>query len=298
MGPFAVTRKQEPDLGPTGRTRPNSGADRAQPLLEVHNLWCGYGRHTALKGISFRVAPGEIIGVLGPNGAGKSTLLLAAGGILPQRSGEIRLLGSPLSQWKPKERARRMAALNQDCDVRLPFTCGEVVLMGRYPHQEFFRTNGIRDATAVQWALDHTDTTELADRLITEVSGGERQSVIMARALAQQAPLLLLDEATSAMDIHRKLKIFQGLERLNREENLTILAALHDVNLAALFCRQLIMLKNGEILADGETRSVLRPEILENVYGTPAVIQEIKEIERLQVFFLPSGETSKGNGDG
>jgi len=138
--------------------------------------------------------------------------------------------------------------------------------MGRYPHQKRWRMDSPEDASVVRRAMEITETVELAGRLITAVSGGEKQRVTMAKALAQDTPLLLLDEATSAMDIHRKLQIFGILERLNRQRQLTVLAVLHDVNLAALYCDRLIFLKEGTLAADGPTVSVLTPEILEGLY--------------------------------
>ena len=132
-----------------------------------------------------------------------------------------------------------------------------------------------------------TDTEMLAERLITAVSGGEKQRVIMAKTLAQEGTVLLLDEATSAMDIHRKLQIFKVLEQLHAEEGLTVLAVLHDVNLAALFCQRMIFLKEGRVVADGAVSSVLLPEILEEVYQTRVIIQEVPNTNKRQVVFMP-----------
>ncbi|MFP5212489.1 MAG: ABC transporter ATP-binding protein, partial [Acidobacteriota bacterium] len=178
-------------------------------MIRVKDLHCGYPGHDVLRGVSFHATPGEFIGVLGPNGAGKTTLLLALSGIIPARSGEIEILGSSLERLKHRERARRTAVVAQESNVRLPFTCGEVVRMGRYPHQGRWGAGSPDDAAVVERVLDITDTRELSERFITAVSGGERQRVVMAKALAQQAPILLLDEATSAMDIHRKLQVFR-----------------------------------------------------------------------------------------
>lgn len=256
-------------------------------MIRIEDLRCGYPRHPVIKGISFRVTPGEFIGILGPNGSGKTTLILALSGVLPVEKGKIEILGSPLDGLKSRERARRMACVAQDAGMRFPFPCREVVWMGRYPHQKRWQAESAEDARKVQWALKMTDSEELADRLITAVSGGERQRVMMARALAQETPILLLDESTSAMDVHRKLQIFQILEGLNREQGVTVLTVLHDINLAALYCRRLIFLKEGRIVADGETNSVLSPEILEEVYQNRAIVQEIPGTEKRQVVFLP-----------
>jgi iron complex transport system ATP-binding protein len=160
--------------------------------------------------------------------------------------------------------------------------------MGRYPHQRSWRVDHAADEAVVRAAMGDTDTVELALRAITDVSGGERQRVMMARALAQATPILLLDEATSSMDVHRKLQVFTLLERRNLEDGLTVVAVLHDVNLAAYFCRSLVFLKDGEVAYQGPTDEVLTPEILAAVYQTEAVVREIPGRGRLQVAFLPS----------
>jgi iron complex transport system ATP-binding protein len=256
-------------------------------VIRVEHLRCGYNGRDVLKEVSFNVERGEFIGVLGPNGAGKSTLLLALSGIIPIESGTIEVLGRSIGQLKPKTRARSMAVVSQDPDVQLPFSCREVIGMGRYPHQARWRLDSAEDEAVVNRVLRITDTETLADRMIVAVSGGERQRVVVARALAQETPLLLLDEAVSAMDVHRRLQVFRLLERLNREENLTILAVLHDVNLAAFFCRRMIFLKNGQMAADGAADDVLTPDVLEEVYQTKVLVQEIGGTGKRQVVFLP-----------
>jgi iron complex transport system ATP-binding protein len=256
-------------------------------VILVKDLWCGYPGHMVLRGISFAVEKGEFLGILGPNGSGKTTLLHALSGIMPVQEGGIEILGRPLDRLKPKERALHIAVVTQDSEVRFPFTCEEVVRMGRYPHQKRWQLDSIQDADAVQRAMVLTDTSMLADRLITAVSGGERQRVIMAKTLAQEAEILLLDEATSAMDIHRKLQTFKVLEHLHKDNKLTVAAVMHDVNLAALFCHRMIFIRDGCIVADGASDSVLVPEVLEEVYQTRVAIQDIPDIGKRQVVFIP-----------
>lgn len=253
----------------------------------MEDLSCGYPGRLVLNGISFRIAPGEFVGLLGPNGSGKTTLLLALSGVVPIETGQIDIIQQPLASLKHRERACRIAVVGQETEVRFPFSCKEVVRMGRYPHQKRWQMESPGDSTIVAKALKLTDTENLADRLITAISGGERQRVLMAKALAQDTSVLLLDEATSAMDIHRKLQIFRALEILNREEGLTIMTVLHDINLAALFCRRLMLLKNGQIAADGETGAVMNSEILKQVYDTDVLVQEIAQTGKRQVVFLP-----------
>lgn len=256
-------------------------------MIEVQNLHCGYAGQPVLQGISLQIRRGELVGILGPNGSGKTTLLLTLSGIVPVQAGRILLQGGPLTAVKPRERARRMAAVAQNEAMRFPFCCEEVVHMGRYPHQKRWQMDSLRDREVVERAMLITDTQAFARRLITALSGGEKQRVVMAKALAQETPLLLLDEATSAMDIHRKLQMFRLLEGLNREELLTVVTVSHDVNLAALFCRRLIFLKDGRIAADGPTDEVLTAEVLEAVYETPVLVQQIGATGKQQVVFLP-----------
>lgn len=258
------------------------------PALAVSELSCGYAQTEVLKRISFTVQKGEFVAILGPNGAGKSTLVLALSGVIPLKGGRIEILGREIGRLSLKERARRIAVLTQDSEMRFPFSCREVVAMARYPHGGRWQMEAAGDREAVERALRLTDTQVIADRLIAEVSGGERQRALMAKSLAQETPILVLDEAVSGMDVHRKLQLFGVLDRLNREENLTVLAVLHDINLAALFCRRMIFLKDGVIVADGETDDTLTPSILENVYRTRVMVQEIDSIPgKKQVIFLP-----------
>jgi len=258
-----------------------------RPLISAREIWCGYDGTPVLKGFSFSMEEGDFLGVLGPNGSGKSTLVLALSGVLPLERGQIEMGGEPIERLRPRERARRVAVVAQSAGVGLPFSCLDVVHMGRYPHQRRWQMESLRDAEVVDRVLRLTDTAGLADRLMTAISGGERQRVIMAKALAQESPLLLLDEATSAMDVHRKLQIFRVLERLNGEEGLTVLAVLHDINLAALFCRRLLFIKDGRVVAEGLTETVLTAEILEEVYETPVLVQAIPGTDKRQVVFLP-----------
>ncbi len=257
-------------------------------MIRIVDLHAGYGDRPVLEGVSIDVWKGDFVGVLGPNGSGKTTLIRALSGVIPVRSGRAEILGDSVSVLKHKERARRVAVVAQDGEVRFPFPCIEVVRMGRYPHQRSWQMEDAGDEEVVQAAMQATDTVTLGPRAITDVSGGERQRVMMARALAQSTPILLLDEATSAMDVHRKLQIFTVLEQKNREEGLTVVTVLHDVNLAAYFCRKLVFLRDGQVACQGATNEVLTPETLAAVYRTEAIVQEIPGTGRVHVAFLPS----------
>ncbi len=265
-------------------------------MIRTVDLTAGYGSRTVLEGVDLQVCRGYFVGVLGPNGSGKTTLVRVLSGVIPCRRGRAEVMGESVDALKPRELARRMAVVAQDGEVRFPFSCVEVVRMGRYPHQRSWRVDHAADEAVVRAAMEATDTAALAERAITDVSGGERQRVMMARALAQSTPILLLDEATSSMDVHRKLQIFSLLELRNRRAGLTIVAVLHDINLAAWFCRRLIFLKDGRVACQGFTDDVLTPETLTYVYRTDAVVQEIPGTGRAQVAFLPSEHGAGGQG--
>ena len=256
-------------------------------MIKVENLTVAYDNHIVLKDLNFQVGAGEFVGLLGPNGSGKSTLLNALTGLLPLREGQIYFDGILLNKWRPRPLARQVAIVPQENWISFPFSCWEIVLMGRYPHLRRFQREGREDLEAAGAAMAATQTQELAPQLINRVSGGERQLIILARALTQATPILFLDEATSNLDIRHKLRIFELLNRLNQQARITILAVMHDVNLATQYCRRLIFLKDGGIFGDGDTFTVCTSEVLEAVYDTPALVQPHPFTGRPFVHFCP-----------
>jgi iron complex transport system ATP-binding protein len=237
-------------------------------VIRVETLDLGYEDRLVLSGLDFQVNPGEFVGILGPNGSGKSTLLHALSGLLRPLHGHITIKSEALGNICSRLRAQILGVVPQTTDVRFPFSCLEIVLMGRYPHR---RRLGTLTDTDLVWALQsmhRTTTVHLKERTITEVSGGECQRVVIARALAQDPEILLLDEATSSLDVRKKLEIFEILKYLNQTKGLTLLCAMHDLNLAALYCGRLMFLKEGKIVVDGPTEEVFTPEILAQVYDT------------------------------
>jgi cobalamin transport system ATP-binding protein len=261
------------------------------PALEFDSVSFAYHRARALEGVSFHVAPGEMVGLLGPNGAGKSTILKLAAGTLRPQAGRVCLLGDEASRLPRREAARRVAVVPQEFTVQFPYTVRQIVEMGRTPRLNLLGALGAEDHTAVDSALTTTDIAHLADRVFNELSGGERQRVLLALALAQEGHVLLLDEPTAHLDIRWQIETLELLRRLNAERGLTILAALHDLNLAARYFSRLILL-NKRIAADGPPSRALEQELLGAVYGASVTVGVLGGEEHLSV--LPPGHTWTG----
>ncbi len=256
-------------------------------ILSVQNIKAGYRQRFFLEGITFSLKKGTFLGVLGPNGSGKTTLLRAITGTLPIYSGTVELCGKPVNRYSGKSKATIMGVLPQDTVIQFPFTCGDVIWMGRYPHRKKFTSISDRDVEVVEWAMEITEVKALKNRLITEVSGGERQRVLLARVLAQATPLMLLDEPTSAMDIQWTLKSLSLLSGLCHTKGVTVMAIMHDINMALMFCDEIMLLKNGHMIAYGSADEVISPDILEMVYNTKARVIKLDWLRRPQVIFPP-----------
>jgi iron complex transport system ATP-binding protein len=247
------------------------------PLLEVDGVSFTYERHrrpvrSVLEDVSLAIPRGAIVGLLGPNGSGKTTLLrLLSGTLMPDR-GRVSLDGVPLAALARRHLARRIAVVPQETHSAFDFSALDIVLMGRYPHLGAFELEGADDLTIARDALAATGTAALESRGFATLSGGEKQRVVIASALAQASDVLLLDEPTASLDLGFQLEIVNVLIRLNRDRGTTMVVSTHDLNLAAALCSELALLKNGRVLARGTTEAVLTPANVRSLYGVEAEI--------------------------
>lgn len=240
-------------------------------MIALHNVSCGHGNRAVLQNVNLHIAPGEMVGLLGPNGSGKTTLLLTLSGVLPPLAGTLHLNGSDAAPLTPKERAIRVASVPQRVGEQPDMDAFSLVLMGRYPYISFLGGYSAEDRNIAYAAMHETSTAHLAHRSAATLSGGEFQRVLIARALAQQTDCLLLDEATSGLDIARKVEVFRLLHARNAQGT-TVVTAIHDLNMAALYCTRLIFLHQGRVVQDGPVQKVFTQEHLSAIYGTPVHI--------------------------
>jgi len=241
-------------------------------LLSVDHVSFAYGLIEAVHNLSFSVAEGEVFGLLGPNGSGKSTVVRLLSRVLSPRSGCVSFVGRDLKTYSREELARQIAVVPQETHIELPFSVLEVVLMGRSPHLGRFGFERESDVAIAYQAMEQTGVRDLAAREVHELSGGERQRVILARALAQQPRVLLLDEPTAFLDIRHQVEVYDLVKALSRQNGLTVGAILHDLNLAALYCDRLALLKAGHLFCLGTPEQVLTYTNIKAVYETEVYI--------------------------
>lgn len=252
---------------------PTHTAQRHGPALPLaaHGIRVRRGGRVIVDSVDLHLPAGQIAVVIGPNGAGKSTLLHAVAGILPLAAGSIRLGDTTVADLPRRERARRIALVQQQVEAESALTVRDVVLLSRIPHLPRLAAPSLRDQQLADDALDQMDAAELADRVFGELSGGEKQRVLLARALAQQPSLLLLDEPTNHLDVHAQLATL-ALVRWLADQGMTVLAAIHDLNLAARVADQLVVLCGGEVVAAGPPATVLTTELMAEVYRVRAEV--------------------------
>ena len=243
-------------------------------LLNVTNLFGGYSDVNVIKDISFEIKRGEFLGIIGPNGSGKSTLLRLMSHVLTPQKGSIEFEHNDTRKMRLKEFCRKIAFVSQDTLISFSFSVWEIVLMGRIPHLKRLQFETKNDIKIAENALKLTDSFQFKDKKINQLSAGERQRVIIAKALAQEPILLFLDEPTSHLDIGHQIQILDLLKRLNKQADLTIVIVLHDLNLASEYCNRLILLNEGEIFKEGTPHDVLTYQNIEAVYKTIVVVNK------------------------
>lgn len=247
--------------------------NRMDDLLRIRNLVGGYGKEVVIKDVSFDIKRGEFLGIIGPNGSGKSTLLRLMSRVLSPQKGEVLFDKRDIFQMRLKELCQKVAFVPQDTLISFSFSVWEIVLLGRIPHMHRFQLETKRDFEIAKNSLSLTDSLHLTDKQIDQLSAGERQRVIIAKALAQEPILLFLDEPTSHLDIGHQIEILDLLRRLNRKDKLTVVMVLHDLNLASEYCDRLILLNEGKIFKEGAPDEVLTYQNIETVYRTIVVVK-------------------------
>jgi iron complex transport system ATP-binding protein len=247
-------------------------AVQAEPVAALQGVSFSYPqpdgrRREVLRSIDFTLPRGDLVALVGTNGSGKTTLLRLLSGVLKPDAGQVRFDGRSLPDWRRVDLAQRVAVLPQQLDLPVGFRVSELVEMGRAPHARRLFASTEADERAVARALADADALDLADRFADELSGGERQRVLVAMALAQEPELLLMDEPTLHLDLAHQVALLSAIRRLRAQRGLTVLAVLHDLNLAAAFAPRVVVLDQGAVAADGAPQDVLTLELVHSVFG-------------------------------
>jgi iron complex transport system ATP-binding protein len=258
-----------------------------EPILNLKKVSFKYNGNWVLKGIDLQTFEGEILGVLGPNGSGKSTLLKVMDGVLKPQKGEILLKGRPIASLKRVEVARGIAMVAQENYFRFAFSVLEVVLMGRFPHLRRLQFEGSKDREIAVSALEATQALHLSSRSIHEISGGEKQRVLLARILAQESGMVLLDEPTSFLDLKHKRDVFRLISSLSMKRKLGVVLVSHDIDLIAQYAKRIVMMKDGLLVFEGSPEEVLTPGNIETVYDCPVLVDTNPATGRPRVSLRP-----------
>jgi iron complex transport system ATP-binding protein len=266
--------------------------------LELHKVSAAYAASDpyVLDDISLRVHPGEVLALIGPNGAGKSSVLRVAAGVLRPLRGGVLLDGCELGTLKSRERARSVAVVPQEGPLPSGLYVHEMVALGRTPYVRTLLGPTATDRNAVEWALHAAGVQPLRNRFVDELSGGERQRVILARALAQQPRLLLLDEPTANLDLHHQVAMLELVRGLSREHELGVVAAVHDLQLAALYCDRVALLRDGRVISDGPPEAVLTEPLLLEAFSQRVVLSAHPTHGVPLVALVPNGNARRVRG--
>jgi ABC-type cobalamin/Fe3+-siderophores transport system ATPase subunit len=261
-------------------------------MLEIQSLRVYFGSRQILHDLDLSVQSGEILAVVGPNGAGKSTLIRAASGVLRPAHGRVAVNGQDLARLSDIQRARRLAVVPQNNQLPGAFSVYQTVLLGRTPYLNWLGHSGPSDHAMTRQALEQTQMSAFENRLVGDLSGGEKQRVLLARALAQNAPLLLLDEPTTYLDLQHQSNLLNLVRKLSQEKRLAVLMVLHDLNLAALYADRVALLVEGKLEAMGNPEQVLTSEKLSAVYHVP--VHVIPHPDYGTPLVLPDGRLAAG----
>jgi iron complex transport system ATP-binding protein len=264
-------------------------------MLKIEHLSVSYGVRPILHDVSLQVGSGEVVALVGPNGAGKSTLIRAVSGVVPVEAGDVRIDRTLLSKLPTMQRARYLAVVPQARSLPPAFTVYETTMLGRTPHLGWLGRTGTHDHERVQHALEQTQLLPLAERYVGELSGGEQQQVLLARALAQDTPVLLLDEPTTHLDLQHRENLIRLIRRLARQKQLAILMVLHDLNLAGVYSDRVALLVGGQLEAVGSPAEVLTETQLSRVYQMP--VRVIPHPDYGTPLVLPDGGGIPGKSD-
>ena len=264
-------------------------------MLEIQSLTVGYPNHEVLQDVSILIDTGEILAIVGPNGVGKSTLIRAVSGIIQLQAGRVLVHGKDMFHLAPNQRAKLMAVVPQARELPAAYTVYETVLLGRTPYLNWLGKAGKSDYALVSLSLERADLVGMAARRIGELSGGEQQRVLLARALAQDTPILLLDEPTTHLDLQHQSTLLNLVRLLAQEKKLCVLMVLHDLNLAGLYADRVALIANGGVFAIGKPAEVLTSQNLSTVYRVPVSV--IPHPEYGTPLVLPDGRASAKSPD-
>jgi iron complex transport system ATP-binding protein len=252
--------------------------------ITIKDFSAGYGKKDVLNGINIEFHPGQIIGMIGPNGAGKSTFIRGMSGVLNDISGEVIYKNEDTFKMSNAERARIISVVPQARQLGGAFSVYEVVMMGRTAYMNFLGQPSKKDVMRVEEAIKKTNLEDLADRMIAELSGGEQQKVLLARALAQETPVMILDEPTTHLDLNNQIEFMHIIKDLAEKENKIILLAEHDLNLVNQFADRVLVIHNGGIYSDGKPQDVISVEMIKEIYNADVLITAHPETKKPVVF--------------
>ena len=242
--------------------------------IEAINLSYGYNDNDVFKNLSFVVPKGCFFIIIGPNGSGKTTLMKVLSGVEKPDRGQLKLLGKAIDRYPRRSLAQTVAMAPQMTAVNFPFTVQEIVLMGRSPYKGLLGFDDQTDLQIAQQAMIFTGVEHLAKRKLGQLSGGEQQRVLIARAICQEPEIILLDEPTASLDLAHQIRVMDLMEQLQKEKGVTVIMVSHDINLACMYAQSLLLIKNGQIVSTGSPDQVLNYETLERAYGCPLLVDQ------------------------